>query len=48
MKMSVERQRIANLPDNDTIFFPKKYKVITILQEIILIVQFKIISNSMP
>ena len=28
-------------------FFPQKYKVVTILQEIILIVQGKIISNSL-
>ena len=47
MNMSVERQRIANQPDHDAIFFPKKYKVTTILQEIILIVQCKIISYSM-
>ena len=52
MNMSVERQRIANLPDYDTFFkkffLPPKYKVTTILQEIILIVQCKIISYSMP
>ena len=46
--MSVERQRITNQPDHDTFFFLQKYKVITILQQIILEVQFKIISNSMP
>ena len=48
MNMSIERQRIANKPDHGTIFFPTYIKVITILQEIILIVRFKIISNSMP
>ena len=38
MNLSVERQRIANLPDHDTNFFPLKYKVITVLQKIIVIV----------
>ena len=48
MNMSVKGKESQINQIMTQFFFSQKYKVLTILQEIILIVQCKIISNSMP